>query len=125
MPKIKNNGTLYQNSFSHGDITSVYGGENLRCFLTGEYSAERSHILGRREDCCASILNLGAVCRDFHAWGVRDHADMRRVLLRLAYEKVMQAVALHRYVFKPVDYEFMKYGNEFLKKNNLDSLYIV
>lgn len=123
--RIKSSRTLFQNSFHHGDIIAVYGTTELRCCLSGKRPAERSHVMGRKHECCSSILNLAPLDHDIHAWGVRDHSDMRRLLLRLSYEKVMQAVGQGRYTLKENDFAFTRWANQEIESHGLPSLYII
>jgi hypothetical protein len=68
-------------------------------------------------------LNLAPLDHDIHAYGIRDHADFRRVLLRIVYEKASYAVAIGRYEWQKRDSEFMAWANRWLESKSLPSLY--
>lgn len=112
------------------DIIAVHG-EHPRCFLSGLWQwVDGHHILGRGYDfgerkkdegrrAFSSILNYAPIIRDVHKFGLRDHRLMRRLLLEIAHEKVMQAVGRGRYELRPEDTRFLQIADEWLSQHPL------
>lgn len=85
------------------------------------------HVLGRNgkhdRKLHSSILNAIPLSQTIHRGPLRDHPDQRRVYLRIAFEKVAEAIGQGRYELAEIDRAFMLHADEWLKQNNLPVLY--
>lgn len=114
-------------SFHQQDIEAVYGPMPL-CVLTLKTSPDLQHIIGRgytfgyRGDrsMFSSVFNCIPLTREIHAGPLRDSPELRRLFLRVARERVMNAVGLGSYEIKERDRRFLGFADSWLASNPLN-----
>lgn len=125
-PLPQNRGGPDPAQFRESDFLSVWG-FYPRCVQSGRFTnpgkgivIERHHILGRggKGDryLFSSIFNCVPLEDAIHDWALTQSIDQTIVYLRVARERVMNAVALGEYVLKPVDEEFLRYADEWIRE---------
>lgn len=116
-------------SFRRDDIEAVY--VTPRCCFTLSRMPDGHHILGRGYDfgfgtskpgrkAFSSILNFVPLSREIHHGPLRDSRECRRLFLRLAQEKVDEAVRVGSYRLSKIDAEFMTIAAKWIEENPVD-----
>lgn len=112
-------------SFRTEDIQAVW----IRplCVFTLSRECDGHHILGRGYDAgygkakdgrkiFSSILNFIPICRTIHHGPLRDTKECRLLFLRLAEEKVSEAIRRGDYELTEIDVEYESFKNKWREK---------
>ena len=114
-------------SFRREDISAVYG-EIPLCVLTLKHESvechhalSRGYTFGYRGDrsMFSSVFNCIPLTREIHAGPLRDSPELRRLFLRVARERVMNAVGLGSYEIKERDRRFLGFADSWISNNPL------
>lgn len=117
-------------AFRPEDLRNVWGDMPL-CVLTLQWqNVDAQHILGRGyargvgmehqdRSIFSSVFNSVPLHRSIHAGPYRDALEMRRLFLRIARERVMNAVQLGTYELNDCDSAFLPYVDELISQGQL------